>query len=33
MSRMSDEHNKGDIDVMIPADRFEGALPEHGSAA
>ena len=25
MNRMSDEHNKGDIDVMIPADRFEGA--------
>jgi methyl-accepting chemotaxis protein len=26
MHRMSDEHNKGDIDVMIPADRFEGAF-------
>jgi methyl-accepting chemotaxis protein len=25
MARMSDEHNKGDIDVMIPDDRFEGA--------
>jgi methyl-accepting chemotaxis protein len=25
MTRMSDEHNKGDIDVAIPADRFEGA--------
>jgi len=25
MTRMSDEHNKGDIDVVIPADRFEGA--------
>jgi methyl-accepting chemotaxis protein len=25
MGRMADEHNKGDIDVMIPADRFEGA--------
>ena len=22
---MSDEHNKGDIDVTIPADRFQGA--------
>jgi methyl-accepting chemotaxis protein len=26
MNRMSDEHNKGDIDVAIPADRFEGAF-------
>jgi len=26
MQRMSDEHNKGDIDVAIPADRFEGAF-------
>jgi methyl-accepting chemotaxis protein len=25
MTRMSDEHNKGDIDVTIPADKFEGA--------
>ena len=25
MQRMSDEHNKGDIDVVIPADRFQGA--------
>ena len=25
MGRMSEEHNKGDIDVTIPADRFEGA--------
>ncbi len=25
MSRMSDEHNKGDIDVVIPTDRFQGA--------
>src|SRR5579884_29725 len=25
MRRMSDEHNKGDIDVMIPAEQFEGA--------
>jgi methyl-accepting chemotaxis protein len=25
MGRMSDEHNKGDIDVVIPAARFEGA--------
>jgi methyl-accepting chemotaxis protein len=25
MNRMSDEHNKGDIDVTIPADRFQGA--------
>jgi methyl-accepting chemotaxis protein len=24
MNRMSDEHNKGDIDVHIPLDRFEG---------
>jgi len=26
MNRMSDEHTKGDIDVTIPADRFEGAF-------
>ena len=26
MNRMSDEHNKGDIDVMIPDERFEGAF-------
>jgi methyl-accepting chemotaxis protein len=26
MHRMSDEHNKGDIDVAIPLDRFEGAF-------
>ena len=25
MNRMSEEHNKGDIDVLIPADQFEGA--------
>jgi methyl-accepting chemotaxis protein len=25
MHRMSDEHNKGDIDVIIPLDKFEGA--------
>lgn len=25
MNRMSDEHNKGDIDVTIPLDRFTGA--------
>ena len=25
MRRMSDEHNKGDIDVAIPADKFQGA--------
>ncbi len=25
MKRMSEEHNKGDIDVVIPADRFQGA--------
>jgi methyl-accepting chemotaxis protein len=24
MNRMSDEHNKGDIDVLIPLDRFSG---------
>jgi methyl-accepting chemotaxis protein len=24
MNRMSDEHNKGDIDVMMPVERFEG---------
>ena len=26
MNHMSDEHNKGDIDVVIPADQFEGAF-------
>ena len=26
MNRMSDEHTKGDIDVMIPDERFEGAF-------
>jgi methyl-accepting chemotaxis protein len=26
MNRMSDEHNKGDIDVEIPTDRFAGAF-------
>ena len=26
MNRMSDEHNKGDIDVTIPAEKFEGAF-------
>ncbi|HTV16841.1 MAG TPA: methyl-accepting chemotaxis protein [Acidobacteriaceae bacterium] len=25
MNRMSDEHNKGDIDVAIPVEKFEGA--------
>src|SRR5690349_3916205 len=25
MSRMSEEHTRGDIDVFIPLDRFEGA--------
>ena len=25
MNRMSDEHNKGDIDVAIPAEKFQGA--------
>lgn len=25
MNRMSNEHNKGDIDVTIPAEKFEGA--------
>ncbi len=25
MNRMSDEHNKGDIDVSIPADKFQNA--------
>jgi methyl-accepting chemotaxis protein len=25
MNRMSDEHNKGDIDVAIPTERFQGA--------
>ena len=28
MNRMSDEHNKGDIDVTMPLDRFEGAFRE-----
>ena len=27
MNRMSDEHDKGDIDVVIAADKFQGALP------
>ena len=26
MNRMSDEHNKGDIDAAIPLERFEGAF-------
>ncbi len=26
MHRMSDEHNKGDIDVVIPVEKFEGAF-------
>jgi methyl-accepting chemotaxis protein len=26
MSRMSEEHNRGDIDVMMPVERFEGAF-------
>jgi methyl-accepting chemotaxis protein len=26
MNRMSEEHNRGDIDVFIPAEKFEGAL-------
>jgi len=26
MKRMSDEHNRGDIDVVIPAEKFEGAF-------
>jgi methyl-accepting chemotaxis protein len=25
MNRMAEEHNKGDIDVTIPAERFQGA--------
>lgn len=25
MNRMSDEHNKGDIDVVIPSEKFKGA--------
>ncbi len=28
MNRMSDEHTKGDIDVTMPLDRFEGAFRE-----
>ncbi len=28
MKHMSDEHNKGDIDVSMPADRFEGAYKQ-----
>jgi methyl-accepting chemotaxis protein len=28
MTRMSDEHNKGDIDVVIPVEHFEGAFRE-----
>jgi methyl-accepting chemotaxis protein len=28
MNRMSDEHNKGDIDVRIPAEKFDGAYRE-----
>jgi len=28
MKHMSDEHNKGDIDVVIAADRFQGAYRE-----
>ncbi len=28
MKRMSDEHNAGDIDVVIPAERFHGAYRE-----
>ncbi len=28
MKRMSDEHNKGDIDVAIPVEHFEGAFRE-----
>jgi len=28
MNRMSDEHNKGDIDVVIPAQKFDGAYRE-----
>ena len=26
MKRMADEHNRGDIDVMIPAEKFEGGF-------
>jgi methyl-accepting chemotaxis protein len=25
MNRMADEHNKGDIDVVVPAEKFQGA--------
>ena len=28
MNRMSAEHDKGDIDVLIPSDKFEGAFRE-----
>jgi methyl-accepting chemotaxis protein len=28
MNHMSDEHNKGDIDVVIPVDKFQGAYRE-----
>ena len=28
MRRMSDEHNRGDIDVTIPAEKFQGAYRE-----
>jgi methyl-accepting chemotaxis protein len=28
MKRMSDEHNKGDIDVIMPAEQFQGAYRE-----
>jgi methyl-accepting chemotaxis protein len=28
MNRMSDEHNKGDIDASIPAEKFDGAYRE-----
>jgi methyl-accepting chemotaxis protein len=31
MNRMSQEHNKGDIDVAIPTDHFEGAFREMAS--
>ena len=30
MNRMSDEHNKGDIDVAIPAEQVRRRLPRHG---
>ena len=30
MHRMADEHNKGDIDVVIAADEFARRLPRHG---